>query len=311
MSREWIDVYQKYADKLADLLEKGLSREDLDLISKEFLEVMEKVCRGCQANRMHCILMPRCGQNRPFLSMLIEMGVDKGNLPQFCYSQLLKEVQMAFKGTKTLRDASIPLEDFLKTVFRSYRKIFDLIMSRNLKKLTKVLSKETAVKNKKVSILDKEDRIYFVIDGLTFYVDMDRNIVHFNPYNTPLISLEELKAFIELFSLEAGIDVEIEKEIGGILTLNVHFPVKTNGENIKSPSDLIDTIIEKYGDKIPPFFNHIDLYVSQDKVNIIFDLEMKSFENFKHITPGNVLEFFNVLKEFRNDLLKRSDKNEK
>ena len=304
---EWINVYQRYKDKLVELLEKGLSREDLDLISREFLEIMEKVCRECQANRMHCILMPKCGRNRSFLSMLIEMGVKKGDLPEFCYFQFLKEIQMTFKGTKTLRDASVPLEDFLKTVFKSHKKIFDLIMSRNIKDLIKILGKEAIVKNRKISALNKNNRIYFVIDGLNFYVDISRKLVHFNPYNTPITSINELEAFIELFSSEADMNVELEREIGGILNLDVHFPVKIEGD-FESSSNLINNVFEKYRDKIEPFFNHIHLHVSPNRVHIILDLEMYDFEKLRPLTPKDIADFFKVLKEFRNDISKHLTK---
>jgi len=301
-------VYQRYKDKLVELLEKGLSREDLDLISKEFLEIMEKVCKECQANRMHCILMPKCGRNRSFLSMLIEMGVKKGDLPEFCYSQFLKEIRMVFKGTKTLRDASAPLEDFLKSVFKNYKKIFDLIMSRNTKDLVKALSKETIVKNRRIIALNKNDKIYFVIDGLNFYVDISRKLVRFNPYNTPITSVSELEAFIELFSSEADMDVELEREIGGILSLDVHFPVEIEEENFESLSDLINSIFEKHRDKIEPFFSHIHLHVSPSRVHIVLDLEMSDIEELRHLTPKKIADFFKVLKEFRNDISKRLGK---
>jgi len=301
-------VYQRYKDKLVELLEKGLSREDLDLISKEFLEIMEKVCKECQANRMHCILMPKCGRNRSFLSMLIEMGVKKGDLPEFCYSQFLKEIQMVFKGTKTLRDASAPLEDFLKSVFKNYKKIFDLIMSRNTKDLVKALSKETIVKNRRIIALNKDDKIYFVIDGLNFYVDISRKLVRFNPYNTPITSVSELEAFIELFSSEADMDVELEREIGGILSLDVHFPVEIEEENFESLNDLINSIFEKHRDKIEPFFSHIHLHVSPSRVHIILDLEMSDIEELRHLTSKKIADFFKVLKEFRNDISKRLGK---
>jgi len=291
-----------------ELLEKGLSREDLDLISKEFLEIMEKVCKECQANRMHCILMPKCGRNRSFLSMLIEMGVKKGDLPEFCYSQFLKEIQMVFKGTKTLRDASAPLEDFLKSVFKNYKKIFDLIMSRNTKDLVKALSKETIVKNRRIIALNKDDKIYFVIDGLNFYVDISRKLVRFNPYNTPITSVSELEAFIELFSSEADMDVELEREIGGILSLDVHFPVEIEEENFESLNDLINSIFEKHRDKIEPFFSHIHLHVSPSRVHIILDLEMSDIEELRHLTSKKIADFFKVLKEFRNDISKRLGK---
>ena len=291
-----------------ELLEKGLSREDLDLISKEFLEIMEKVCKECQANRMHCILMPKCGRNRSFLSMLIEMGVKKGDLPEFCYSQFLKEIQMVFKGIKTLRDASAPLEDFLKSIFKNYKKIFDLIMSRNTKDLVKALSKETIVKNRRIIALNKDDKIYFVIDGLNFYVDISRKLVRFNPYNTPITSVSELEAFIELFSSEADMDVELEREIGGILSLDVHFPVEIEEENFESLNDLINSIFEKHRDKIEPFFSHIHLHVSPSRVHIILDLEMSDIEELRHLTSKKIADFFKVLKEFRNDISKRLGK---
>jgi len=295
-------VYRKYRDKLVELLEKGLSREDLSLISKEFLRIMEKVCRECQANRMHCILMPKCGRNRPFLSMLIEMNVKKEDLPDFCYSQFLKEIQMAFKGIRTLRDVSVRLEDFLKTVFRDYRKIHDFLMSRNLRELSKIVSKEPAVKNKRVLILEKNGQIYFAINGLNFRIDVNRKLVYFNPYDTPITSLKELEAFIELFSLEADMSVEIEREIGGILSLDIHFPVEVEVKNFELQQDLINTIFEKYRDKIESFFNHVHLYVSQDEVHVLSDLEIGGIEKLERLTPKELIEAFKVLKDFRNDL---------
>lgn len=295
-------MYRKYRDKLVELLEKGLSREDLSLISKEFLRIMEKMCRECQANRMHCILMPKCGRNRPFLSMLIEMDVKKEDLPDFCYSQFLKEIRMAFKGTRTLRDASAPLEDFLKTVFRNYRKIHDFLMSRNLKELSKIMSKEHVVKNKRVLTLEKNSRIYFAINGLNFRIDVNRKLVYFNPYDTPITSLKELEAFIELFSLEEDMSVEIEREIGGVLSLDIHFPVEVEEKKFELRHDLINTIFEKYRDKIEPFFNHVHLYVSQDEVHILSDIEIGGIKKLERLTPKGLIEAFKVLKDFRNNL---------
>ncbi len=295
-------MYRKYRDKLVELLEKGLSREDLSLISKEFLRIMEKMCRECQANRMHCILMPKCGRNRPFLSMLIEMNVKKEDLPGFCYSQFLKEIQMAFKGTRTLRDVSVPLEDFLKTVFRNYRKIHDSLMSHNLKELSKIVSKEPAVKNKRVLTLEKNGQIYFAINGLNFRIDVNRKLVYFNPYDTPITSLKDLEAFIELFSLEANMSVEIEREIGGILSLNIYFLVEVEEKSFELQQDLINTIFEKYRDKIESFFSHVHFYVSQDEVHVLSDLEIGGIEELERLTPKELIEAFKVLKDFRNDL---------
>lgn len=298
-------MYRKYKDKLVELLEKGISLENLHLISKEFLEIMEKECKTCQANRMHCILMPRCGYNRPFLSMLIEMGVEKKDLPSFCYSQLLKEVQMAFKGTKRLRDASIPLEDFLKSVFRSYKKIHDLFVSGDLKELSKVIKKETITKDKNVLTLSKNGLIYFIIDGLIFYVDINRKLVRFNPYETPIASLDELEAFIELLALEADMKVKMEREVGGILSIDLHFPMEIEETKIDSINDSTNTIFEKYRKEVGKFFDHAYLYVSHDGIHLILDLEIGDIEELRHITPKIIIETFKALKRLKDEIFER------
>lgn len=301
---EWVEVYKKYKDRLAELLEKGMSLENLHFISKEFLEIMEKECQTCQANRMHCILMPRCGSNRPFLSMLIEIDVEKKDLPSFCYSQLLKEVQMAFKSTKQLRDASIPLGDFLKSAFRSYRKIRDLLVSGDLEELSKVISKEPIIRKKKVLTLSKNSLIYFIIDGLIFYVDMNKEIVRFNPYETPITLLDELEAFIELLAMEADMKNKIEKEIGGILSIDLYFPMEIEEVKIDLVNESINNIFQKYRTKLGKFFDHIYLYVSHDGVHLILDLEIGDMRELKHITPKIIIETFKALKKLKDEILK-------
>ena len=302
---EWVQVYKKYKNKLAELLEKGMSLENLYLISKEFLEIMEKECKTCQANRMHCILMPRCGYNRPFLSMLIEMNVEKKDLPTFCYSQFLKEVQMTFKGTKELRDASIPLKDFLKSAFRSYKKIHDLLVSGDLKEISKAIKKEPIIKDKKVLILRKNDLIYFIINGLIFYVDVKRELVRFNPYETPITSLNELEAFIELLAIEANMKVKTEREVGGILSIDLHFPVKIEETKIDPVNETVNNIFEKYRNEIGKFFDHAYYYVSQDGIHIILDLEVGDIEKLKHITPKIIIETFKALKKLKEEIFEK------
>jgi hypothetical protein len=226
---------KKHADELATRMEL------LDLpantqLAKEFIELYEERCRECQEDRLGCTVRPACN-NRNFLNMLIEIGVEPEDLPSFCYSQYLEQVKrfiLERKG-RGMIDRRLQTKDFLSTLRVSSIKHF-------LSRFKKIWKKTSDV---------QEDNIMLVAgDDLIFHFDFARGIVIVNPSHHEINSFQVFRMYVELLSKHYGINASVS----GLATNWWFLTIELDGAKVSKEETLLeDNLLEKYEDL------HIDL----------------------------------------------------
>ena len=100
---------KKYDEDLAQRIELLDSKADRQL-AKEIIELYETKCKECQEDRLGCTVRPSC-KDRNFLNLLIEIGVNPADLPEFCYIQYMEQIKRFIleKKGRTLEDRRIPI----------------------------------------------------------------------------------------------------------------------------------------------------------------------------------------------------------
>ena len=188
---------KKHADDLATRM--GLLDLPADSqLAKEFIELYEERCRDCQEDRLGCTVRPAC-KNRNFLNMLIEIGVEPEDLPNFCYSQYLEQVKrfiLERKG-RGMVDRRLQTKDFLSTLRVSSIKHF-------LSRFKKIWKKTSDV---------QEDNIKLVAgDDLIFHFDFARGIVIVNPRHHEVDTFQVFRLYVELLSKHYSINASVSDE---------------------------------------------------------------------------------------------------
>jgi hypothetical protein len=226
---------KKHADELATRMELLDLPADTQL-ANEFIELYEERCRECQEDRLGCTVRPACN-NRNFLNMLIEIGVEPEDLPSFCYSQYLEQVKrfiLERKG-RGMIDRRLQTKDFLSTLRVSSIKHF-------LSRFKKIWKKASDV---------QEDNIMLVAgDDLIFHFDFARGIVIVNPSHHAVNSFQVFRMYVELLSKHYGINASVS----GLATNWWLLTIDLDGAKIPKEGTLLDdNTLEKYEDL------HIDL----------------------------------------------------
>ncbi|MFX1330322.1 MAG: hypothetical protein ACFE9W_02090 [Promethearchaeota archaeon] len=226
---------KKHADELATRMELLDLPADTQL-AKEFIELYEERCRECQEDRLGCTVRPACN-NRNFLNMLIEIGVEPEDLPSFCYSQYLEQVKrfiLERKG-RGMIDRRLQTKDFLSTLRVSSIKHF-------LSRFKKIWKNTSDV---------QEDNIMLVAgDDLIFHFDFARGIVIVNPSHHEVNSFQVFRMYVELLSKHFGINASVS----GLATNWWFLTIDLDGAKVPKEGSLIDdNTLQKYEDL------HIDL----------------------------------------------------
>ena len=176
---------KKHNEDLAQRIQLLNSKADRQL-AKEIIELYETKCKECQEDRLGCTVRPSC-KDRNVLNLLIEIGVDPVDLPEFCYTQYMEQIKRYIleKKGRTIEDRKIPIKDLLSTLKLSSIRHFT-------SKFRRIWDKFSSV---------HEDNIMLVTgDNLLFHFDFARGVVTINPAHMVIDSFALFQLYVRLFS---------------------------------------------------------------------------------------------------------------
>lgn len=183
---------------------------DYPFIADGYLEYHLQKCRDCQYDRMICAINPMCAR-RYFLTLLIKNGVQPGDedLPAFCYSQHISNLQRYIAGKRTLYppfDSIIFLDDFFKLILpKDYRKLNRLLDKENLRGFKDALNE--VMRRERIIISWTGTRFAVLIppgdflgpEDNIFFLDLDHRYVIIDPRREEIFFKRELKTLLKAF----------------------------------------------------------------------------------------------------------------
>lgn len=206
------------SENFAKYLKNLATMRDYPFIADSFLDFHLKKCADCQYDRMICAISPMCFR-RYFLTILMKNGVVFGDkeLPAFCYSQHLSNIQRYLAGKRTLYppfDSIVFMKDFFELVFpKSKKKLIRLLERDDLEKLKDELVDQ--VEKEKIIISMGDDFAVLIPPGDVlgpeynlFFLDFDRRYVIIDPRKEEIFFKNELKVLLVAFSEAYGIHVK-------------------------------------------------------------------------------------------------------
>ncbi|MFW9847839.1 MAG: hypothetical protein ACFFF4_01800 [Candidatus Thorarchaeota archaeon] len=164
------------------------------VLAKELMQLHEAKCTSCQEDRLSCTVRPACN-NRNFLNMLIELGIEPQDLPSFCYSVYLDQLNRYIIDRKGrgIIDKRLLIKDLLSTLKVSSIRHFNSKFQKEWKSYSTASSK---------------NHMLVAGDGLLFHFDFARGIVIINPNNQPITSYDVFKLFVDVLSNSRKIKAE-------------------------------------------------------------------------------------------------------
>ncbi|TFG09241.1 hypothetical protein EU538_05715 [Candidatus Thorarchaeota archaeon] len=175
---------KEHKDDLADRIELLDASADSELAA-EIISLYEEKCAACQEDRLSCTVRPSC-KDRNFLNMLIELGVESQDLPQFCYSQYLDQIRryiLERKGRR-MNDRRLPIKDLLSTLRMSSIRQFTSRFSKIWKKMARIRA---------------NDLFLVMGDDLLFQFNFARGIVILNPSKYVIPDYDTFRMYVDLF----------------------------------------------------------------------------------------------------------------
>ena len=175
----------KHSNELASRL-KFLDAIADEQLAKEIIELYEARCTDCQEDRLGCTVRPAC-ENRNFLNLLIELGVEPQDLPSFCYKQYLDQIRRYIleKKGRGMNDRRLPIKDLLSTLrvssIRHFTTRFGKIWSN-------------------FSVVRENDIMLVAGDDLSFHFDFSHGVVILNPTHQSIQNFEVFKLYVALLS---------------------------------------------------------------------------------------------------------------
>ena len=241
-------------------------------LAKELMELHENKCRECQEDRLSCTVRPSC-KDRNFLNMLIELGIEPEDLPDFCYSQYLNHIRRFITEQKGRRmiDRRLPIKDFLSALRVSSIRHFTT-------KFKKTWSKSASIHRDNIMLLAG--------DGLLFHFDFARGIVVMNPVHIRIKSLEVFKLYADLFSKYYDLKSEVKDVTLNWWMLNITVDVEGTVESIRS-------VKSKFSDS----FDAFNVEASENAVNI--NAEVIIDENRKLLFVDDIEKAFTMSSNLR------------
>ena len=108
------------------------------------IKSIENLCTECQSDRMSCVLSPKC-RRRYLIKTRILSGSSIEELPRFCYTQVLSNIQRFINGKTALYtpvDELIYIEDFFKAFFpKVNKKLFVAMRDGKLNDIQNIINK--------------------------------------------------------------------------------------------------------------------------------------------------------------------------
>lgn len=156
--------------------------ESLVLMTTKLIEEMEQTCGACNEDRIACSFSPKCN-DRWWIDILIEAGVSKSELPQFCYQRRRKEIERFLKQKETLvdvEDARYYLEDFLLLIKEKKGKVPDL--QEEKQKVIDMIVKYLREFWSNVEKIEKDAKVFFFLNHFEVILELDftRKIIKIN-----------------------------------------------------------------------------------------------------------------------------------
>ncbi|OLS14326.1 MAG: hypothetical protein RBG13Loki_2057 [Promethearchaeota archaeon CR_4] len=191
------DIFAKF------MMTRG-SLRDYPFVFEELMEHFKTKCADCMRDRMVCSLSPMCFR-RHYLNLLIKAGAEFEELPQFCYSQQMSNIQRFLQKKRTLypaADSIIYLKDFLKLAFegefKQLQKFIDKLdtagaarMLQKMKERDKTLSMRFRLTN---------NYCLLALDESVFLLDIRERITKIDPRREEIFSRETFFLLLELHS---------------------------------------------------------------------------------------------------------------
>ncbi|MHA1299418.1 MAG: hypothetical protein ACTSO9_08300 [Candidatus Helarchaeota archaeon] len=280
---------KKYAEEFTKYIEKFNELGSLDYISREFLGLMRQKCFNCNRNRVECAFQPHC-ENRKYMNVMVHMKLDLNDIPDFCYSQQLRNINDYLTGKAYLIepiDYKVFLSDFVQILnikLKSEHKKKNILISEIIKNISTLKGKVYKVKHRE----DIKDYFMFITDGIIYHIDLIREIVTINLRNKIIETEEELTDIIDLFSQYYNVKVEIIEEMRGWWYLKAIIPSK----KLKS-----ENIIIEYKNKIQEFSEFVNYYPNNDFFYFLIDIKNPNYKKWKDlkISVSNLNEIFILL----------------
>lgn len=159
-----------------------------ELTVSKLVATMQEACTRCMSDRSKLILNPMC-KGRFYLSLLVEAGIPKTELPADCYKVRLDEIQKILAGKPNplpVKDAVIKLSDFLRTFSTVFKlgtlekQMSDLDPEKIVSTLSKIVKEREDISfsggNTKAYLLIRVKKEDLVINLL----DLARQIAYIN-----------------------------------------------------------------------------------------------------------------------------------
>ncbi len=191
-------------DDFAKFIMTRGSQRDFPFVSEELLEHFKTKCQECQRDRMVCSLSPMCFR-RHYMNLLIKAGAEIEELPQFCYSQQISNVQRFLQKKRTLypaTDSIIYLKDFLKLAFeedsKQLQKFFDKLDTAGAARLfQKTRERE---KDLKMRFRLTNNYCLLAFEEIVFLLDIRENLAKIDPRREEIFFRETFFLLLELYS---------------------------------------------------------------------------------------------------------------
>lgn len=180
---------QELAERI-ELLDTGADKQ----LALELMELHEEKCKECQEDRLGCTVRPACN-DRNFLNMLIEIGVEPQDLPSYCYKQHLGRIRkfiLERKG-RGINDRRIPIKDLLSTLSVPSIRQFNIQFSKVWKKYSRAR---------------EHDLMLVAGDSFLFHFNFARGVVILNPVTLPIDKTGTFKLYVDLLSEHYGVPAD-------------------------------------------------------------------------------------------------------
>ncbi|MFX0096718.1 MAG: hypothetical protein ACFE7E_03065 [Candidatus Hodarchaeota archaeon] len=274
------DFIEKYGEKLAGFISSEENRERVLSLVEELLSHICDVCVECESDRIKCAFKPICGSNRPFLNVMVDLGMKLEDLPQYCLQQRTNLIKRYLHGKikyLSLKDAKIPLKLLLETIPKD--RSLPLFVPKNPKELIDVLKDEFKRNFEEVTITPDEgdekfllkvpEKIMFAgVDGKLLYLDLENGTATINPLNDPIDSEAKLRLLIRHLAKVSNLDVDIIEEMYGFWYLNFLLGDECTGLG----KEVIDSL-KYYITTLDPYSDYVTYRLDGTKLYLLVDVK--------------------------------------
>ncbi|MFX1486047.1 MAG: hypothetical protein ACFFBS_02895 [Promethearchaeota archaeon] len=309
------DFIEKYGEKLVGFISSEDNRERVLSLVEELLSHICEVCVECESDRIKCAFKPICGSSRPFLNVMIDLGMSLDDLPQYCLQQRTSLIKRYLHGKikyLSLRDAKMPLKLFLEIIPKA--RSLPLFVPKNPKELVEVLKDEFKRNFQEMTITPDEgddenspnisEKMMFVsVDGKLLYLDLENGIATINPLNDPVDSEGKLRLLIRHLAKISNLDVDIIEEMYGFWYLS--FLIKDKCTSL--PKETVNSL-KHYMTSLEPYSDYVTYRLDGTKLYLLVDVKPPGKSPLgKGIKTGTLNKIFELVQEAFQTLEKDSE----